>query len=34
MITAIDTNILLDVLVPNENFCELAAGSESVICLR
>jgi hypothetical protein len=24
MITAIDTNILLDVLVPNETFCELS----------
>lgn len=40
MITAIDTNILLDILIPNEEFCDLAiaavenaAGSGSlVIC--
>jgi predicted nucleic acid-binding protein len=27
MITAIDTNILLDVLVPNENFCDASMGA-------
>lgn len=27
MITAIDTNILLDVLVPNEKFCEASVGA-------
>ena len=27
MITAIDTNILLDVLVPNENFCDASIGA-------
>jgi predicted nucleic acid-binding protein len=27
MITAVDTNILLDILVPNEKFCELSIGA-------
>lgn len=27
MITAIDTNILLDVLLPNENFCDDSVGA-------
>jgi predicted nucleic acid-binding protein len=27
MITAVDTNILLDILVPNENFYEASAGA-------
>ena len=40
MITAIDTNILLDVLVPNEKFCdasiqaleEAASSGSLVVC--
>jgi predicted nucleic acid-binding protein len=27
MITAVDTNILLDILVPNQEFCDISVGA-------